>query len=282
MSFIENKIPLDEIIIWDKRQYHEDAEVGDAHKTAQRLIKEYNLKTKLNAFELPWNYHLNIYKTFGKDWIFLPGCQLSFNQTNRIVKTTILDGFAEIKKKNNKIKVGYVEAHDKPRVNLYQGKWYQFYIDIAMITYIGKGGCEMFYFSPEVPELHVKQTHMSIKYFENLLKTYPGANENLVHQVQSFNELSLYAEWNRHIGRICNQNFSAQHGFMKKNDILKNPRISTLLKLLNYTEKWQKDVYDTYAGGLDRIREMSHGKIDVFSGDMPGIMSKQYFVKDFH
>ena len=280
MAFIDNKVPLDEIIIWDRRDYLEDVEVDDAYRTAEQLIRKHGLKTHISTYEIPWDYHANIYKSVGKDYIYLPGCQLCFNQTTRVVQHEVSDGLKAIKNKNSQISSCYIEAHDKPRVNLYQGKWYQFYMDSAMYVYLGKGGSEMFYFTPDLPELHIKQTYMSMQYFEQLLNTYPGATEQLVHRVQGFDEPALYAEWNRHIGRVCGPNYSAQHGLMKK-DLLRSPRVEQLVKLLGHTEKWQQEIYDIYAGGLEQIREISHGEIDIFAGDMPGIMSKQYYIKDF-
>ena len=280
MTFVNNKIPLDEIVIWDRRTYVEDVELDDAYQTAKKIINDYKLDTKISIYEIPWDYHAKIYKTVGEDYIYLPGCQLCFNQTTRVVQHETNIGLQDIKKKNSPTSSCYIEAHDKPRVNLWQNKWYQFYLDSAMYVYLGKGGAEMFYFTPDLPELHVKQTYMSMKFFENLMNTYPGATEDLIHRVQSFDEPTLYAEWNRHIGRVCGPNFSAMHGLMKK-DILRTPRVKQLLKLVGHTEKWMDDVYDIYAGGLERIKEISHGKIDIFNGHMPNIMSKQYYIKDF-
>ena len=278
MTYVNNSIPLDEIVIWDRTSHVDDIELSDAYQTAAKIIKDHNLKTKLTVYEITWDYHASIYQQFGENYIYLPGCQLCFNQTTRLVQHEAQKEFKAVKQKHLPGTACYIEAHDKPRVNLYNGKWYQFYVDAAMYTYVGKGGSEMFYFSPSCPKLHLKQVHMSIRYFEYKINNTIGATEQLVHQVQSFNQPNLYPEWNLAIGRRCGPNYSAQHGLAKGN-MLASPKKTELLRLLNHTKEHIDQIYKIYNNGLLKIQEMSG--IDVINGEMPAICSKQYFVKNF-
>jgi hypothetical protein len=278
MSFVDNNILLDEIILWDRRSYMHDNEFADALATVKQIVSDYRLKTKITVFNIPWDYHADVFTAAGKDYIYLPGCQLCFNQTTRLVKHDALPEFVDIKNQHKGETVCFIEAHDKPRINLWDGKWYQFYIDSAMYVYVGAGETELFYLTPDLPELHLKQLYMSIRYFENLLKTTPGATGDLVHQVQSFNHAKLYAEWNRHIGRTCSNNYSAINGLAKRNDVYHSNK-AELLKLTSFTKVNMKKTNAIYDGGLQTINEMTG--LDVINGSMPGIMTKQYYIKDF-
>jgi hypothetical protein len=278
MSFVKNSVPLDEIVIWDRTSHVDDVELSDAYKTAAKIVKDYNLSTKISVYEITWDYHAKIYKEFGKNYIYLPGCQLCFNQTTRLVQHEAQEEFLTLKKQHKEGTACYIEAHDKPRVTLWQNRWYQFYIDAAMYVYVGKGNSEMFYFTPSMPKLHLKQLYMSIRYFEYKLNSLPGATNDLIHQIQSFQRPDLYAEWNVAIGRECGPNYSAQHGLAKDN-VLANPKKVELLNLLHHTKEYISDIYKIYNDGLQTVKEITG--IDVVSGEMPGIMSKQYYIKDF-
>ena len=118
MAFIDNGVPLDEIVVWDRRSHVDDREVEDACETALQLIREHNLNTKLSVYTIDWDYHAKVYETVGQDYIYLPGCQLCFNQTTRVVMHEVNPGLVKIRKKNSQKSTCYIEAHDKPRVNL--------------------------------------------------------------------------------------------------------------------------------------------------------------------
>lgn len=280
LTFARHNIPLDEIIIWDRREYMDDPEIPDAVEYAKKVVNEYHMDTKITVFDVPWDYHARIYKQAGENYIFLPGCQMSFNQTTRILKQDVLDTYVDIKKKFSEDQVCFIEAHDKPKITLYDNKWYHFYIDNAMYSYIGKGITEMFYFSAELPELHAKQVYMSINYFENLLRNTPGATGELVHHVQGFGDRELYADWNLHIGRTCSPNYSAIHGIGKHVDYFSINNKPELARLIGHTKDYMDNIYSIWKKGHQKAKEITG--IDLPSGkSIPGIMSKQYYVRDF-
>ena len=139
MAYINNNIPLDEIVIWDRTSYIDDPELSDSYQTAKQLINDYNLNTKLTVYDVPWDHHAKVYKAAGEDYIYLPGMPFTFNQTGRILHHEVLPNFVEIKNKHKPGSAVFIEAHDKPRVNLWEGRWYHFYIDSAMYSNVGKG-----------------------------------------------------------------------------------------------------------------------------------------------
>ena len=275
MTFVKNRIPLDEIVCWDKTEYHADPELVDSYQTAKRIINEYNLTTKITVYQIPWHHHATIYKEAGEDYIYLPGCQLTFNQTSRIVNYERLTNFIDIKNKHIEGTAVFIEAHDKPRVNLWEGRWYHFYVDSSLYQYVGKGASEMFYCSPDALELQLKQAYMSVRFFENKINSIPGATRDLVHEVQSFKYPHLYEEWNRHIGRVCQDNDIAKFGIGKDESYRKHE----LYKLTNYTKEYVDEIYNIYTSGLHKVKEISG--YDVIDGKLPTIISKQYYMKDF-
>jgi hypothetical protein len=278
MSFVRNNVQLDEIIIYDRRNYMEDAEMDGAIGTAQQVIKDYNLNTKLTVTNLEWDYHAKVYEQYGENYIYLPGCQLCFNQTTRIVKHSNMPIWEQIRRRYPEETVGFIEAHDKPRVNLYDNKWYHFYIDSSMYTMIGKGGVEMYYHTPDLPDLQLKQIYMSIRYFEYIMGRDPSLTPDIVHRVQSSVCPDYYAEWNRHIGRVCSPNESAIHGLAKMQNFF-SPNKDELAKLTGHTKNYMEKIYKIWQGGLHKVKELSG--FDAVNDGIPAMMSKQYYVRDF-
>lgn len=278
MAFVDNNVPLDYIVVYDRTSHIIDHEFDDAIASAKQIIKDHNLKTELVVYDIPWDYHAKIYEQAGEDFIYLPGCQLCFNQTTRIVKHEALDSLLDIKSKHAFGTAVYIEAIDKPRVNLWEGRWYQFFIDAAIYPYIGKGGIEMFYYTPDLPDLQLKQAYMSIRYFEYKINTTPGATRDLVHQIQGNSVTGLYAEWNQAMGRVCGPNASARNGLAKPISI-KTPWRSEIQKLLKFNQEYVDNIYEIYRRGLEKAHAVTG--VDVLKDDIPAIISKQYYMRDF-
>jgi hypothetical protein len=277
MTFVKNKIPLDEIILFDRSSYVEDVELNDAYLTAKKIIEDNNLDTKLTVYEIPWDHHANIYKQAGEDFIYLPGMPIMFNQTGRLVHHTAMPSFLKIKNQHAEGTAVFIEAHDKPRVLLRDNKWYHFYVDSAMYSHIGRGGPELFYHTPDLPELELKQTYMSIRFFEHVLKTVPDATQNIVHEIQSFKHPDLYVEWNRWMGRVCSENQSALYG-LSKHATVQSPNRAEMARLLNFTKEYVDDVYNIFERGLNRVKDLSG--YDVLKDQLPSLISKQHYIKD--
>jgi hypothetical protein len=50
-------------------------------------------------------------------------------------------------------------------------------------------------------------------------------------------------------------------------------------RLLNFTRDYVDNIYNIYEGGLDRIRDLTG--VDVINGQLPVLLSQQYFIRDF-
>lgn len=274
LAFIRNKIPLDEILIWDKRSFMPEPELESAVQTARSLIDQHGLKTKLHVYEIPWNIHGEVFKSAGENWIYLPGAATAFNRTHRIIQQHAMPSFLELRKPGDS--VGYIEGVDKPYVFLSHGQWQTYHPDDNMVSYVG---CDsvLFYFAPDLPELHVKQVHMSIKWLEQILKTTPKANKQLALELQQWQH-PLYPQWNQHIGRECGPNPSAWTGGLK-GGMLEGPKKQEMLALLNHTIKHDRQVFDIYWQGLCQIRDLIN--YDVTENPLPCINSTYRYVRNF-
>lgn len=273
LSFIRNKIPLDEIIVWDKK-YIVDPELPDAIATAQKLIREHNLKTQLKTLEIPWQVHGEVYKSVGDNWIYLPGAATAFNKTHRIIQQHAMPSFLGMRKPG--AGVAYIEGVDKPYVFLSHGKWYTYHPDSSMGNY---AGCDttLFYFAHDMPELHVKQVHMSINWMEQVLKSTPGATTQLVLELQQWHH-PRYPEWNRHIGRECGPSPSAVVGGLK-NNLIETPQKEEMYNLLKHTMNHDRQVFDIYWQGLRNIHALTN--IDITQTVWPTIRSSEKYVRNF-
>ena len=281
MSFIRNNIHLDEIIVWDRSSHVVDPEMPVAYESAKQIIKDHGLQTKLTVFEIPWDFHAEIYKEFGEDWIYLPGCHYCFNKTMRVLQHQRQKELLDVKRPYSRVSSCYIEAHDRPRVSFHDNKWYTFYVDTALSAYWAteSGGPEMFYFTPDFPELHLKQVYMSMKYFEYKLNSDPTFTSQTIHEIQSYTRPDLFAEYNMAIGRTSMADQSARLGLSKHNT-LHTPKKLEMMKLLTHTKNYIEDVYRIYENGLKKISEISG--YDAVDGEVPSICSKFYFLRNFH
>lgn len=73
-----------------------------------------------------------------------------------------------------------ITGHEKPLVMFHDGKWKTTHIDKGgFFEIMGNDGVEMFFISPAMPKLHLKQTHMLKRFAETVVKptTYWHSSE---------------------------------------------------------------------------------------------------------
>jgi hypothetical protein len=206
--------------------------------------------------------------------------QYCFNKTIRVLQHETQKELLDVKRPYSHVSSCYIEAHDRPRITFHDNKWYTFYVDSALAAYMAteSGGSEMFYFTPDLPELHLKQVYMSMKYFEYKLNSDPTFTPQSIHDVQSFRRPDLYPEYNQALGRTCGPSRIAQHGGQKNNTLM-TPKKQEMMKLLTHTQNYIDDIYRIYENGLRKISEISGH--DAVNGEVPSICSKFYFLRNF-
>jgi hypothetical protein len=272
-SFIANNILLDEILIFDKGDFFNDPEVAFAIEHAKFVKEKYYPNLFINIIRIDYKTVLDFYANVKDDWIYHPGSAFKITKTSRYFATNWMNDFIKptrhIKGRAN------IMGVDKPKVLLRDKKWYAFMPDVS-IDCIGSKQ-ENFYFSGDLPQLHVKQTHMVINWFNSL----ENLTENLVHEVQgrpsergTFYE--YYDKWNVAMGRfpLQNSHLYTINGQMK-NVHTNNETSLDNINLLNHIKNNDKQIFKIYNNGLIDARKFNNGKQAEQT-----IISKQYYVKN--
>lgn len=191
---------IDELIIykrcplWDGKKWIEDIEYQTALKIAQEYKDKFNPKCVITFHEVKHDHMVPIYDKLKSDWVFEPGMSIRFHKYNVPYQMHHHDAvkfrIGETERK------GVITGWDKPKVLLYQNKWYSFFVDINLIDVPLSDRLVHFWTHRDAFKLWLKQHYMIIKWYESL----PDLDEQLVHDVQ--NHKKYYRESNLACGRI--------------------------------------------------------------------------------
>jgi hypothetical protein len=272
-AFVDNDILLDELLIYDRRDFFDDPEVAVAITHANYIKNTYYPNLKINVVRSNASSIENFYNKFGEDWVYHPGYSLKISKTSRVFATTVMDDFLSASYKKG-IR-GDIMGIDKAKVLLSNGKWYAFCSDSSAYDFMGTNQ-ENFYYSNDLPQLHIKQCHMVIDWFESL----PELTRNLVHNIQGKDRklggihTKHYEDWNLAMGRckLMHSNITSidgTHKFFHTNDE-KSP---DFINYFNHIKENEKKIFKIYDDGLKRMRSYGNAIENT-------ILSKQYYLRD--
>lgn len=275
-SFVDNNILLDELLIYDRRDFFDDPEVPVAIAHANYIKNTYYPNLRINVVRINYESLSNFYKKYNNDWIYHAGCSLKVAKTSRYFTTTIIPEFISTA---NQVNRGDVMGIDKPKVLISDNKWYSFIPDGSVVDFIGSKQ-ENFYFSKDLPQLHIKQCHMVVSWFESL----NNLTSELVHNVQGRdrNKFSLHSEyygpWNLGMGRYQLQHshelsINGDHKFFHKN----NESSPDCVSYYEYIKNNDKQVFKIYTDGLLQARKFDSNNTSLADKT---IISKQYYIRD--
>lgn len=286
-AFAKNNIVVDEIAIY-RRSYIADPEVDAALEYANEIKKQYMPDVKITLVPITHEHNELVYKKYGADWIFTPGSNLMFPKTHRYFIQHELDETRQFRPNDTKRVDLY--AHDKPRVLLYDNKWYCFAPDSSMTGYMNTD-VELFFITPNFPELHYCQTHMAIDFFEQRMLADQQYSQSLSHEYQnSAGPLGLmevettdmrYQLWNMACGRTCIDNISARFGWLKVT-VGQHPLSKESSSLFSHAQNTQTNAYKIYQQGLKEVEAIT-GILRPTKADalwLPSVISEKYFVRD--
>lgn len=207
-SFVESKVVLDEIAYMDRQDYYDDPELPFILQ-AIRKYKQYH-NPNLRILHVPTGYHYtaDLYKKLKEQWIFQPGCSLRPSKSSAPFVQRFHDLVVQ-RQTSTRRRRADIYGKEKPRLDLYQNKWYMCVPDSAMHDTTGAGIVE-FYTTQHMPELHIKQCYLAIKFFE----TIPECCNDLVHKIQSHDQ-QYYKLYNLALGRRPILGHVSQHGINK-------------------------------------------------------------------
>jgi hypothetical protein len=210
-TFIKNKIKLDEIYIYgpfeaeekklaslghDRNPGYYTREIKQSLPLLKQLVGE--LDIKINLFD--WTRHM-LDAANNRDWFWTAGV--------RFDPTCMVRGkFHQIFREHNELvhkgkRVGFVYGIDKPRLLRDDDTIYFSFLDVIMTTGVLPTNDitgaywendEYFYWSPNLPEMAIKQSHMVVNYLKatnniNLIKHMSN--------IASFHDETYYKEVNR-------------------------------------------------------------------------------------
>ena len=236
-----SKQKLDEIII-----YKRYADFCTEYQTACPLAENYRLfhnpKVKITYIEISNKYISNFYKKLKSDFILAPGLSLRFSKNAPALLALYNDDILRNQEQNyDRIDV---TGFDKPRVMLYDNKWYSFVPDSSVLDHLDFG--TGFFTDIDCFNLNLKQHFMVINWFEN----FKDFNNELIHSIQSNNRL-FYRLWNLACGRISVKNDWSIYGDAKK--LFKNSTESPdSIKLKKHYN--DENIFKYYQEGIQKLQ----------------------------
>jgi hypothetical protein len=277
-SFVRNGIPIDEIVIMDRRHLFPEKENDTAIANARYVKDHFFPNLKINVVRVNEKENLEFYRRYRDQWIYYPGehGQMSkWSSWLRGHEQYHLQNTTSAQRRNR----ADIYGLEKPRVLLSDNKWYAFLPDSAAQEFMTH--CEKFYYSEDLPELQIKQCWLAIKWFEQHHKL----TEDFVHVMQGkpsttndFEE--YYRDYNIGFGRVDLINDGWQHAAMSLHGGQKRftrgqfDDVPQSAKLLEYAKINDPEVYNIYMNG---VQEMKRLKEELNS---TVLLSKQWYIKD--
>jgi len=270
-AFAESQTRLDEIFLFHRSYFDTDGEMPPAREFAQGMIDRFFPGCKLTVIDIDWRWALDFYKQSQDDWLLDRFALQRFSKNHR---GFLWDNHPHFL--NHRINFSgttcNIHGNDKPKLHIWQENWCAFQTDITLQLIIGASDFELFYFTPEMPELYIKQCHMAANWFE----TIPGFTHELVHDIQSSTNKTWYASWNRAVGRrhACDELNAV--GNMKTKSAEQGLNLETQ-KIREHSEKDYSILYRKWEGQLIEVGR--HIGLDLFNKPLPTTLSKSYTLR---
>jgi hypothetical protein len=274
-SFVRQNIRLDEIVIYSRRwmEHEYNVEHIHAYNYANYVKKIHQPWMNINVLYYDHNSLFDFYKTYGHDWIYKDfGSRISFNKPNRSNTAHFQKEFRTFVNTIGRVDINGV---DKPKVNLYNNKWYSQAPDKAFYDFF-ESPYELFYLSPAATKIYIKQTWLAIKWFEQL----ENISHELVHKIQGHQAGGdLYAKWNLCLGRSHVHDQIAKYGLFKM--LLGfGERPFETRAMLDALQTQDTRLYQIWKSGVDFIKQSQPENWEPNTG-LKTILSRPIFVKDF-
>jgi len=223
-TFVTNNIKLDEIYIWgafeaEEKEYHNLSMSRDPGYYTREVLQTMPLVKKLAVEK---GIKISVYDwtrdmldaTQDLDWIWRAG--LRFDPA-----AMVRNRFHKVFRQHNEMvhkgkKVGFVFGIDKPRLMRDDDNIYFAFLDVIMTNgtvptndILGEywENDEYFYWSPNLPELSIKQSHVVVNWLRannklNLIRHMH--NSAAFHDESYYSEVNraVYSEWNHNIWQV--------------------------------------------------------------------------------
>jgi hypothetical protein len=163
--FLENNIPIDELIIFNHKYNPKWRWETENHKIplAQWYCQQ-QPGMKCTVYDINDTMYRDDYRT--ADWLEESGRMTAQMGMNSYVFSRLLQKFRDFR---NTPDVGYMYGLEKARVWIENNNWYMRQIDkiFEFTDLLASPTLEFFYLAPDLPEFYVKQCWMLIRHLEN-------------------------------------------------------------------------------------------------------------------
>lgn len=166
-TFIENNIHIDEMVIVHNRyNIDKDQDIRNIIIPAAKHLLKSSPGTVLTVIELEetdWKQQFRKYFTehisAGSQgaWVFHPHGLCDLIKRNQ----------HKFHPRSQNLSTGDISGVDKPRVRVSQDWWESYMLDTQFYVNMHDGNMEYFYLTPDLPELHIKQTWMLTNYLNS-------------------------------------------------------------------------------------------------------------------
>lgn len=272
--FLYFNIYLDEIVLieWALNSKR-NKELKEFIYPQVNLYRNFFPKTKITQIKVDKS-HYDSY--FVDDWLEKKYTSFSCG----LFQPTQYAYYANKVLKADELNNGVIFGLDKPRILLHNNKYYSSVLDKTLEVYL----CESpniiyFYYAPEMPKFHIKQTWMTLNHIE---KKFKGQiTSEFLTEYCGNSHSDYYDDFCLSCGRgpAFDITASIQNGKNKYRNHGRDPVFQNLLKL-GLDEKWKsaqnfKDAFDYTAEKYS----------DIFPNNDPflapvGLYSKMYYLKD--
>ena len=177
-AFLDNGIHVDEVVTWHtfegnhNSSTHTDQEIARVTLPYMQKLQDAHPEIKFRVIDMT----RPIYEFFqDTDNIDDTINQLALPSPNSMAWTRpfMLDRFYLDYIHSGK-KIGFVLGMEKPRVWQVDGRWCVRFLDVSNVFYIGSSApTEMFYWSPDLPPMLIKQAHIIKRYLEHATAQTP-------------------------------------------------------------------------------------------------------------
>lgn len=220
-SFLLNNIHLDEIVFRYPRQFEKNVVGNPLDYSPDNTLTEWEfaakplfqwIQTRYPKVKITFHdYSDKIMKSdYLKDesWIFTTQ---DWFQPGHGAKHDNFDNPEHLALADSGKNIGIVYGIDKPRVVLIDNNWYMYFVDIfanhpnPIVRDYTNITSELFFWSPDLPELVIKQSHMIKNWFDmsqnqhlKHLVEYPLADPNLRTAYESIAKSIIYPDYDPH------------------------------------------------------------------------------------
>lgn len=251
-AFAEAGVHIDEFLIFEKSWFDENI-TQNATDLYHQFRQNFWPNLKLRILKIDHDVTENFYKDLGTDWVWNPWFRTDITKNSRL---SVINSNADLMKELEQPGVTMVDGWDKPRLDIFDDTWYARLTDQGYNWHFNTP-INNFYINSAFPKLHIKQTWLTMKFFEK----HGVTTNQQVHQVQQIDRWAetkkpfSYQEYASAPGRVTPDFWFAREHV---NKMLYAGGINNQESraLLNHYQGSDVKVFDIYRSGLEDLKSL--------------------------